>query len=210
MFATDGEGLEDNSEQKMEWIKDQIFPRALAQTTVMDRLSVLQGILNDRRGSGPGFLESYLRVVDPLYPQVKDGLIQLKYASEHFEYVERVYINPKNGAEKSKSIFSFWRFEGKAWKNARDYGLLDSLRRSRVVYVAAKLADIRSFLEKSREMKTLEKLGRARRVTLEDELSIVKRGRKGEDRFIPYDPQWPAGLLEEFNIGGNTHQVHIL
>ena len=55
----------------------------------------------------------------------------------------------------------------------------------------------------------LLRLGRAFRLTSEEEVAMDKRGPKLEDKFVAY-PRWPEEIMKEFGIGGSTYQVHIL
>jgi hypothetical protein len=171
--------------------------------TIMDILPTIQGLLNKATGLSPGFQEAYSRqLIETLpayHPYVKDDFVELRFDPEQWTSVHDCFSS-------SKALTRWrWRHDSHApWSNDR-FSMVDT---SRPVYLRGNLRYIyKSFLYGS-IFDIMLRVRSFSHITLEDEITMIKRGPKVEDKLV-FDDAWPRVAVEELGLDGTPWQVNI-
>jgi len=164
-------------------------------------LRAFQGLLNEKRGATPGFLDSYAAILDEYYRPVVRG-----------EYVE-VQIQPQDWEDvyhHVRHLYREWRYdESSEWSTSRTvrYSLFRSSKKP--VTIRAHKRDLEKIALESGVCDELSRLTRAALREGEDEVTMVERCGMKED-LRSTDPVWPKSIVEGFGIDGFTYRVTIV
>jgi hypothetical protein len=202
----------------------QMFPwRGIA---LSDVLRVFQGYLNESRHQKPNFLEAYFRCLNERLPQCqmkvtvddgRHGWIELTLTPQDWaKYEDHYLVLGYHEAE----IRWEWRYAsavkswlGKKWKSceAKRWG---PWKPDEAVSVRARITDFIKNIESTDFYWELRRLSFAAAAvttagTSEDEVTMLMRGPRWEDHFVPCR-KWSQELIDSFAADGVPWQVWIL
>lgn len=169
---------------------------------IKDIMQIFQGLINENWGFKPDFLESYTE----FHSKWESGFAPRITRDDGREYLEiDICWRDWHKSDKGEFIAAFDHL----FAPVNDENHYD-LRRfpTRKFPVRAELASLKRWLRSTVYYRVLYELGPCRRLTGEDELTMLLRGPKEEDYYVGCY-EWPQVVLDELKVDGMTRRVNI-
>ncbi|KAF5009247.1 hypothetical protein FDECE_4540 [Fusarium decemcellulare] len=161
---------------------------------------ISQGLLNDFRGSAPGFLDSYIHCLPQrVLPKIEGDHIEIMIQSDEIASM------PKECTE----IYEEWRFDSKEWVKGSEWFHQENTSKS--IQLRASRSVLQKAVEDTYTFQDLSKLSRAVPKTKETEVVMARRGpdqQTEQDRFVAV-PRWPKHILDSLDVDGSTVRITI-
>lgn len=183
-------------------------PRASLDTLFLSRdwtpnllLPLCQALLDGSTGHTPPFWDLYVTIFSDRHPNSRPGV------SDGYFYATvdpRVFLGYKRGPLEPQ-----WQRKSpvKGWQVVQRSHGLGPL--SSKFHVRAEMSKIMNLLIYTKCYNALFSLSHCRHLTGEDELTMLRRGPKDEDRFI-CDYLWPEAVINGFQTVGRIKKVTIV
>ncbi|KAK0616917.1 heterokaryon incompatibility protein-domain-containing protein [Immersiella caudata] len=167
-------------------------------------LRAFQGLLNEKRGATPGFLDSYVACLDEKYrPEVCGEYVEIQFAPHDWE----------DTYHQVKHLYREWRYDCSSEWSTSLIVRFSLFRSKRPIYLRAHRRDLEKIALESVVCPRLSQLTSAALRYGENEVSMIERYGYGlgmVENLRPTDPVWPESIMKGFNVDGYTYRVTIL